>query len=74
MTSARTSKPPAGRAATAPAVSSGRTRPEETAGAGHVAPDVLTAVRAVLNGPPQGCVSVDERPGEAAYDAGPRLR
>jgi hypothetical protein len=37
-------------------------------------PDVLNAVRAVLNGPPQGCVSVDERPVEAAYDTGPRPR
>lgn len=55
-------------------VSSDRTRPEETAGADHVAPDVLTAVRAVLNGPPQGRVLVDERPIGAAFDTGPRPR
>lgn len=55
-------------------VSSDRTRPEETAGADHVAPDVLTAVRAVLNGPPQGRVLVDERPIGAVFDTGPRPR
>ncbi|WP_405524528.1 hypothetical protein [Streptomyces canus] len=42
---------------------SDRTRPEGTAGAEHVVPDVLTAVRTVLNGPPQGRVLVDERRG-----------
>ncbi|MGW5771843.1 D-glycero-alpha-D-manno-heptose-1,7-bisphosphate 7-phosphatase [Streptomyces longwoodensis] len=39
------------------------TRPEETAAAEHVAPDLLTAVRALLPaGPPQGHVHDDERP------------
>ncbi|GHB20627.1 hypothetical protein GCM10010377_08250 [Streptomyces viridiviolaceus] len=44
-----------------------QTRPEETSAAGHVAPDLLTAVRAVLHGPPRGRVLADERPIEAAY-------
>ncbi|MFG2022223.1 D-glycero-alpha-D-manno-heptose-1,7-bisphosphate 7-phosphatase [Streptomyces sp. NPDC048825] len=44
------------------------TRPEETARAEHVAPDVLTAVRAVLTGQPQGRVLADERPLKTAYD------
>jgi D-glycero-D-manno-heptose 1,7-bisphosphate phosphatase len=44
------------------------TRPEETADADHVAKDLLTAVRAVLDGPPRGRVLADERPIEAAYD------
>ncbi|WNM31090.1 HAD family hydrolase [Streptomyces sp. Li-HN-5-11] len=43
------------------------TRPEETAAARHVARDLLTAVRAVLAGPPWGSVLADERPIEAAY-------
>ncbi|MEU0410035.1 HAD-IIIA family hydrolase [Streptomyces griseorubiginosus] len=47
-----------------------RTRPEETARAEHVAPDLLTAVRALLGGPPKGRVLVDERPIEAAFEAG----
>lgn len=47
-----------------------RTRPEETARADHVAPDVLTAVRALLTGPPQGRVLVDERPIESAFEPG----
>ncbi|MFI6936791.1 HAD hydrolase-like protein [Streptomyces sp. NPDC050287] len=55
-------------------VSSDRTRPEETAWADHVAPDVLPAVRAVLNGPPQGRVLVDERLIEDVFDTGPRPR
>ncbi|MEU3510175.1 HAD family hydrolase [Streptomyces longwoodensis] len=39
------------------------TRPEETAAAEHVAPDLLTAVRALLPaGPPRGYVLDDERP------------
>ncbi|MEU5251816.1 D-glycero-alpha-D-manno-heptose-1,7-bisphosphate 7-phosphatase [Streptomyces longwoodensis] len=39
------------------------TRPEETAAAEHVAPDLLTAVRALLPaGPPRGHVPDDERP------------
>ncbi|WP_391662465.1 HAD hydrolase-like protein [Streptomyces vinaceusdrappus] len=46
-----------------------RTRPEETTAAAHVAPNLLTAVRAVLDGPPEGRVLVDERPIEAAFDA-----
>ncbi|MFF3331093.1 HAD-IIIA family hydrolase [Streptomyces sp. NPDC002888] len=46
------------------------TPPEETAAAEHVAPDLLTAVRAVLLGPPRGHVLVDERPIEAAYGTG----
>ncbi|GAA2566185.1 hypothetical protein GCM10010424_04540 [Streptomyces lienomycini] len=48
-----------------------RTRPEETAAAAHLAPDLLTAVRAVLDGPPRGRVLADERPIEAAYGTGP---
>jgi HAD superfamily hydrolase (TIGR01662 family) len=51
-------------------VPSDRTRPAETAHAAHVAPDVLTAVRAILTGPPQGRVLADERPVEAAFDSG----
>ncbi|MFF0012028.1 HAD-IIIA family hydrolase [Streptomyces sp. NPDC005374] len=47
-----------------------RTRPEETAQAGHVAPDVLTAVRALLTGPPKGRVLIDERPIESAFESG----
>ncbi|MFF7066954.1 HAD-IIIA family hydrolase [Streptomyces pseudovenezuelae] len=47
-----------------------RTLPEETARAGHVAPDVLTAVRALLTGPPRGRVLVDERPIESAFETG----
>ncbi|NEA98024.1 HAD-IIIA family hydrolase [Streptomyces sp. SID13726] len=47
-----------------------RTRPEETARAEQVAPDVLTAVRALLTGPPQGRVLVDERPIEEAFGDG----
>ncbi|MEU0055460.1 haloacid dehalogenase [Streptomyces sp. NPDC006334] len=43
-------------------------RPEETAGAGHVAPDLLTAVRGLLSsGPPRQHVLVDERAIVAAY-------
>lgn len=51
-----------------------QTLPKETARADHVAPDLLTAARAVLNGPPRGTVLVDERPIEAAYDTGRRQR
>ncbi|MHC3469800.1 D-glycero-alpha-D-manno-heptose-1,7-bisphosphate 7-phosphatase [Streptomyces sp. 7R007] len=47
-----------------------QTRPEETARAEHVAPDVLTAVRALLTGPPRGRVLADERPIETAYATG----
>ncbi|MFI8193605.1 D-glycero-alpha-D-manno-heptose-1,7-bisphosphate 7-phosphatase [Streptomyces sp. NPDC085946] len=47
------------------------TRPEETAAAEHVAPDLLTAVRAVLAGPPRGRVLADERPVLEAYATGP---
>ncbi|MFF3848970.1 HAD-IIIA family hydrolase [Streptomyces sp. NPDC002328] len=43
-------------------------RPEETAGAEHLAPDLLTAVRGlVLSGPPQQHVLADERAITAAY-------
>ncbi|MFJ9737697.1 HAD hydrolase-like protein [Streptomyces sp. NPDC101166] len=43
-------------------------RPEETAGARHVAPDLLTAVRGLLlSGPPRQHVLVDERAIVAAY-------
>jgi len=48
-----------------------RTRPAETAAAAHVAPDLLTAVRALVSGPPRGRVTADERPIEAAYGTGP---
>ncbi|MFI0831712.1 D-glycero-alpha-D-manno-heptose-1,7-bisphosphate 7-phosphatase [Streptomyces sp. NPDC021140] len=48
-----------------------RTRPAETAAAAHVAPDLLTAVRAILDGPPTGRVLANERPIEAAYGPGP---
>ncbi|GGQ78927.1 hypothetical protein GCM10010216_46020 [Streptomyces flaveolus] len=47
-----------------------RTRPEETAAADHVAPDLLTAVRALLTGPPKGRVLVNERPVRAAFGTG----
>ncbi len=47
-----------------------RTRPQETAAAAHVAPDLLTAVRALLDGPPRGRVLANERPIEGAYGAG----
>ncbi|KOG32470.1 HAD-IIIA family hydrolase [Streptomyces resistomycificus] len=47
------------------------TPPAVTARAELVAPDVLTAVRALLTGPPpRGRVLADERPIEAAYDTG----
>ncbi|MGA5898718.1 D-glycero-alpha-D-manno-heptose-1,7-bisphosphate 7-phosphatase [Streptomyces venetus] len=52
-------------------VPTARTRPEETAHADHVAPDLLTAVRAVLDGPPKGRVLADERPIQEAYATGP---
>ncbi|MEU9068411.1 HAD family hydrolase [Streptomyces sp. NPDC048306] len=48
-----------------------RTRPEETAAAPHVAPDLLTAVRAILDGMPRGRVLADERPIGAAYGPDP---
>ncbi len=51
-------------------VPNAQTRPQETATANHVAPDLLTAVRAVLAGPPRGRVLVDERPIGAAFDTG----
>ncbi|MEU9559218.1 D-glycero-alpha-D-manno-heptose-1,7-bisphosphate 7-phosphatase [Streptomyces fumanus] len=47
------------------------TRPEETAAADHVAADLLTAVRAVLGGPPKGRVLANEGPIEAAYATPP---
>ncbi|MFF7733248.1 HAD-IIIA family hydrolase [Streptomyces sp. NPDC007984] len=52
-------------------VPNGHTRPEETARADHLAPDLLTAVRAVLDGPPKGRVLADERPVREAFTAGP---
>ncbi|MFD5441193.1 D-glycero-alpha-D-manno-heptose-1,7-bisphosphate 7-phosphatase [Streptomyces tendae] len=48
-----------------------RTRPQETAAAAHVAPDLLTAVRALLTGPPTGRILANERPIKAAYGPGP---
>ncbi|WP_372337614.1 D-glycero-alpha-D-manno-heptose-1,7-bisphosphate 7-phosphatase [Streptomyces sp. MK5] len=42
------------------------TRPRETAAADHVAPDLLTAARAVLTGPPWGRDLTGEHPAEAA--------
>ncbi|MYX25591.1 HAD-IIIA family hydrolase [Streptomyces sp. SID8381] len=47
------------------------TRTEEITAAAHVAPNLLTAVRAVLTGPPWGRVLADERPIGAAYTDGP---
>ncbi|MFF3499605.1 HAD-IIIA family hydrolase [Streptomyces sp. NPDC003247] len=41
--------------------------PQETATAAHVAPDLLTAVRAVLTGPPRQHVLADERAIARAY-------
>ncbi|MFJ1962165.1 HAD-IIIA family hydrolase [Streptomyces massasporeus] len=52
-------------------VPNGHTRPAETARADHVAPDLLTAVRAVLDGPPKGRVLADERPIREAFTADP---
>ena len=52
-------------------VPNGHTRPEETVRADHVAPDLLTAVRAVLDGPPKGRVLADERPIQEAFTADP---
>ncbi|MEV3968562.1 HAD-IIIA family hydrolase [Streptomyces sp. NPDC050698] len=51
-------------------VPNGRTRPEEATRADHVAPDLLTAVRAVLDGPPKGRVLADERPIQEAFTTG----
>ncbi|MFD5479899.1 HAD-IIIA family hydrolase [Streptomyces hawaiiensis] len=51
-------------------VPNGQTRPEETTRADHVAPDLLTAVRAVLDGPPKGRVLADERPIQEAFTTG----
>ncbi|MEU6353656.1 HAD-IIIA family hydrolase [Streptomyces sp. NPDC047072] len=53
-------------------VPDGRTGPEETARADHVAPDLRTAVRALLAGTPTGRVLVDEGPIRSAYKQGPR--
>ncbi|MFF6877337.1 D-glycero-alpha-D-manno-heptose-1,7-bisphosphate 7-phosphatase [Streptomyces sp. NPDC012474] len=55
-------------------VPNGRTRPEETARADHIAPDLLTAVRAVLDEPPKGRVLADERPIQEAFTSGPAPR
>ncbi|WP_395575147.1 D-glycero-alpha-D-manno-heptose-1,7-bisphosphate 7-phosphatase [Streptomyces sp. BK79] len=51
-------------------VPNAQTRPQETAAAPHVAPDLLTAVRAVLTGPPRGTILADERPVAAAFAVG----
>ncbi|ANB09347.1 haloacid dehalogenase [Streptomyces ambofaciens] len=51
-------------------VPTAQTRPEETAGAPHVAPDLLTAVRAVLDGPSRGRAPAHERPVAAGLPAG----
>ncbi|WP_432118095.1 D-glycero-alpha-D-manno-heptose-1,7-bisphosphate 7-phosphatase [Streptomyces sp. bgisy032] len=47
------------------------TRAEEIAAADHVAPDLLTAVRALLDGVPRGRVLVDERPIRQAFTSRP---
>ncbi|KJK38552.1 haloacid dehalogenase [Streptomyces variegatus] len=52
-------------------VPNAQTRPEETTRADHVAPDLLTAVRALLDGPPKGRVLADERPIQEAFTADP---
>ncbi|MFJ7336909.1 HAD-IIIA family hydrolase [Streptomyces sp. NPDC101116] len=52
-------------------VPNGHTRPEETIRADHVAPDLLTAARALLDGPPKGRVLADERPIQQAFTTGP---
>ncbi|MFJ5727436.1 HAD-IIIA family hydrolase [Streptomyces paradoxus] len=52
-------------------VPNGRTRPEEPARADHIAPDLHTAVRAVLDEPPRGRVLADERPIQQAFTSGP---
>jgi len=44
-----------------------QTEPRDTAQADHVAPDLLTAARALLTGPPKGQVLVDEHPIESAF-------
>ncbi|MFK0068512.1 D-glycero-alpha-D-manno-heptose-1,7-bisphosphate 7-phosphatase [Streptomyces sp. NPDC091046] len=43
-----------------------RTRPEETAAAAHVAPDLLTAVRTLVTGPPTGRTPANGRTAEPA--------
>lgn len=52
-------------------VPNGHTRPEATTRADHVAPDLLTAARALLDGPPKGRVLADERPIRQAFTTGP---
>ncbi|MEV5434205.1 HAD family hydrolase [Streptomyces sp. NPDC052701] len=52
-------------------VPNGATRPEETASAGHVAPDLPAAVRAVLDGPPWGRDPAGERPARRGFTPGP---
>jgi D-glycero-D-manno-heptose 1,7-bisphosphate phosphatase len=44
-----------------------RTRQEEKTAAAHVAPDLLTAVRAVLTGPPDDRTPTNAPPAETAY-------
>jgi beta-phosphoglucomutase-like phosphatase (HAD superfamily) len=46
------------------------TRPRETAAAAHVAPDLETAVRALLAGSPPGRAPAGVRPVRAAYTGG----
>ncbi|MER6407361.1 HAD family hydrolase [Streptomyces viridosporus] len=46
-----------------------RTRPEETAAAAHVAPDLATAVRAVLDGPPWRRTAAARPPGAGGGEA-----
>ncbi|MFE6524690.1 D-glycero-alpha-D-manno-heptose-1,7-bisphosphate 7-phosphatase [Streptomyces sp. NPDC057794] len=55
-------------------VPNAQTRPEEVADADHVAPDLTTAVRAVLGGVPRGRVLADERPVQEAFTSGPGHR
>ncbi|MDL5200104.1 HAD family hydrolase [Streptomyces sp. ALI-76-A] len=47
-----------------------QTRPEETACADHVAPDLLTAVRTAVSGSPRHGVPAAERPVDAGHDTG----
>ncbi|MFE5394421.1 D-glycero-alpha-D-manno-heptose-1,7-bisphosphate 7-phosphatase [Streptomyces sp. NPDC056568] len=55
-------------------VPNARTRPEETAAAPHVAPDLLTAVRALLDAPPPVRTPADARSGAPAGAAATRGR
>ncbi|MEU0225733.1 HAD family hydrolase [Streptomyces sp. NPDC006284] len=55
-------------------VPNGRTRPEETAAAPHVAPDLLTAVRALLDAPPPVRTPADAGSGAPAGATASRRR